>query len=179
MKINFILAAVFLFAMLRLQAQDSSSIRYPFQFNTGMGIPQYGITVYIGGDCFVNNEISIGGEIIGNMLLVMGISGNVNYHFGRMLKIPSRFDVCAGLNADTYGTGLEDKLGGPPKIEHNLFGAQLGCKYYLPDDLTAFYLEFEAANYFCYNQVALVQVGLSFRFRIPKLFPIFPDINNM
>ena len=160
--------------------QDSvrSINKEKFHYNPGIGFPQNGLTICIGLEYFLLNDLSIGGEIIGNISFVAGISGNANYHFSRLLKLPSKFDLYAGLNVSECAVGLEDKSGGPPETGHHFWGGQIGCKYYLLDDLTALFIELEAANRFVYSNVAVVQIGISIKFKIPKLFPVFPDIKN-
>jgi len=116
------------------------------QLNAGFGFSGWGLPLYVGGDMGIHEDITVGFEFsfrsyresfsnVGYNSTILGISGNGNYHFNRILEIPDRFDFYAGLNfgfylwmspADYPGTGAS--LPG--------FGAQVGGRYYLNNRLS-------------------------------------------
>jgi hypothetical protein len=104
------------------------------QLNAGIGLSQYGMPVYVGLDFGVHPDISIGVEgsyrrhtnsnFNANLL---GISGNINYHFNSLLKIKSSdWDIYAGATlgywiwnwdytypgANSSGVGFSGQVGG-------------------------------------------------------------------
>jgi len=107
------------------------------QINAGVGLSSWGIPVYAGFDYGVHPDITLGAEASfrgfnenwrGDRYRhsVIGISGNANYHFNRILKIPSKWDFYAGGNLGFYlwnspngylgnrasGLGLGGQIGG-------------------------------------------------------------------
>jgi outer membrane immunogenic protein len=113
------------------------------QLNAGLGFSNWGLPVYVGVDFGVHPDISVGGEFcfhtfsdrIGNTSYrhsVFGFAVNGNYHFNRLLNIPSKWDFYAGLNIGfnfwsspdaypgTYGSGLG-------------LGLQIGGRYFFND----------------------------------------------
>src|ERR1035437_211226 len=83
------------------------------QLNMGVGLSSWGVPIYVGMDYGIIRNISIGGELSFSSYNedwkgytyhhnVIGISGNGNYHFNSLLKIPSKFDFYAGLNLGCY-----------------------------------------------------------------------------
>jgi outer membrane immunogenic protein len=111
------------------------------QLNAGLGFSNWGLPVYVGLDFGVHPDISVGAEICFHSYNerynnsnwhhnVLGISANGNYHFNRIMNIPSTWDFYAGLNIGfnfwnspdnyhgSYGTGLG-------------LGAQIGGRYFL------------------------------------------------
>lgn len=107
------------------------------QFNAGFGLSNYGLPLYIGADFGVHPDITIGpvvsyrgysdryfGREYNLSLTTIGFNGN--YHFNRILEIPSEFDFYAGLTLSYYiwsspnayrgtlgsGLGLDAQVGG-------------------------------------------------------------------
>lgn len=119
------------------------------QFNAGVGLSGWGIPIYAGMDFGVFKDITVGFE--GSFRYyheswygtdytskIFGFYGNGNYHFNTLLKIPSNFDVYAGLNLGFYiwsspahypgsgtsGLGLDAHVGGRYFFKDN-FGINL------------------------------------------------------
>src|SRR5690606_2698671 len=83
------------------------------QINAGIGLSSCGVPVYLGLDYGVHPDITVGGELsfrsyndkYNNVKFnhsVIGISGNGNYHFNRILEISDSWDFYAGLNLGFY-----------------------------------------------------------------------------
>jgi len=113
------------------------------QFNAGLGLSSWGVPIYIGADYGIHEDITIGGELSFRSYRedyfaaryrhsVIGISGNGNYHFNRLLNIPSEWDFYAGLNLGFYI--LNSSNGYPGSTSSGLgLGAQVGGRYYFND----------------------------------------------
>jgi outer membrane immunogenic protein len=127
------------------------------QFNAGVGLSSWGIPVYAGLDLGVHKDVTIGGEVsyrgyresyLGKKYShsILGISGNANYHFNHVLKIPTTWDFYAGLNIGYYiwnsGAGYPgDGVSGLG------LGGQVGGRYYFTDNV-GINLEFGGGNAF-------------------------------
>jgi outer membrane immunogenic protein len=109
------------------------------QLNGGLGFSGWGVPIYVGLDYGIHSDISIGGELSyrsyhdnwagGYDLSVIGILGNGNYHFNRILKISNPWDFYAGLNIGFYIWNSPSGYGG----NHNSglgLGVQVGGRYY-------------------------------------------------
>jgi len=120
------------------------------QLNGGVGISgsDWGIPVYFGLDYGIARDWTIGGQISfqtneepyhhNNGIYyydnssVIGIGGNGNYHFNRILDIPSNFDFYAGANLTLFIWSYDnhdyhsdnDALG---------LGLQVGGRYFFND----------------------------------------------
>jgi outer membrane immunogenic protein len=130
------------------------------QLNLGVGLSEWGIPIYIGFDHYVSQDITLGGEFsyrnynkyyYWNHVYygsnIMGFSGNANYHFNRVLNIPSNWDFYAGLNLGFYTYGNEPVgYDGPHNSGLNL-GGQIGGRYYLSNKV-GLNLEFGSNNAF-------------------------------
>lgn len=127
------------------------------QLNAGIGLSTWGIPVYVGFDYGAGTDISAGAEVsfrnhynrwAGSRYRhsIIGISGNVNYHFNGILDIPEEIDLYAGLNLGFYVWNSRDNYPG-----NNLsgvgIGAQLGGRYYF-NSKTALNLELGGGNAF-------------------------------
>jgi hypothetical protein len=110
------------------------------QLNAGVGLSSWGIPVYVGFDYGVHPDISIGGEISFRSYnenwadnkynrTLIGISGNGNYHFNNILKIPSQWDFYAGLNLGFYIWNSPSGYEGSHSSGLGI-GAQVGGRYY-------------------------------------------------
>jgi hypothetical protein len=126
------------------------------QLNLGVGLSDWGIPVYIGIDHYINNDVTLGGEFTYRdyrekfntyyYSSIMGFSGNANYHFNRILEIPSNWDFYAGLNLGFYVWNSPDNYPG----NHNSglgLGGQIGGRYYISHKV-ALNLEFGGGNAF-------------------------------
>jgi outer membrane immunogenic protein len=112
-----------------------------FQLNAGLGFSGWGIPVYTGLDYGIHEDISIGGELSyrsyndswsghGYDHSVIGVLGNGNYHFNRILKIPQPWDFYAGLNIGFYIWNSPSDYEGSHSSGLGL-GAQVGGRYYV------------------------------------------------
>jgi outer membrane immunogenic protein len=127
------------------------------QLNLGVGFSGWGVPVYIGLDYGVHNDVTIGGEISFRSYnerwasnhykhSIIGISGNFNYHFNRILNIPPVWDFYAGLNLGFYMWSSPNDYYG----KHNSglgLGAQIGGRYYFSKNI-GLNLEFGGGNAF-------------------------------
>jgi len=110
------------------------------QVNAGVGLSSWGVPVYVGLDYGLIKDVTIGAEasfrsyqdkFIGKKYShsIIGISGNANYHFNRVLKIPSKLDLYAGINIGFYIWNSTDNYPGSHTSGLGL-GAQLGGRYF-------------------------------------------------
>jgi outer membrane immunogenic protein len=127
------------------------------QLNLGVGLSEWGVPFYLGIDYGIDRDITIGGEFSYRSYNenwnnshshhnVMGFSGNGNYHFNRLLEIPQKWDLYAGLNLGFYVWSSPDNYDGDHSTGLGL-GAQIGGRYYLSDKV-GLNLEFGGANAF-------------------------------
>lgn len=127
------------------------------QFNAGVGFSGWGVPLYVGMDFGVHQDITVGGELSfrsysqdlpgGNYKsTIFGISGNGNYHFNRILEIPSNFDFYAGLNLGFYIWNTSNDYPGDGASGLGL-GGQVGGRYFFSDKL-GINLEFGGGNAF-------------------------------
>jgi len=115
------------------------------QLNFGVGFSGYGVPLYFGLDHGIHQDFTLGAELslrtyndnysgVGYNHNILGVSGNGNYHFNTILKIPSNWDFYAGLNIGFYAwTSSSDYPG-----NHNSsvgLGAQVGGRYYFSNKL--------------------------------------------
>lgn len=127
------------------------------QLNFGVGFSDRGIPLYIGLDYGVHPDITLGVEFSYRSYRenwnsadynhrVIGFSGNGNYHFNRLFKIPKKWDLYAGLNIGFYVWSSPNNYFG----DHNSglgLGAQIGGRYYLSERL-GLNIEFGGGNAF-------------------------------
>ena len=140
------------------------------QFNVGLGFAPDVIPIYVGFDYWVHEDISIGGEIgwrksswkeygYSYYETTWNFNFNSNYHFSRILKIPSEFDPYMGLNIGfyyyqdnvdyTYYDSNTSGLG---------LGAQIGFRYYFTETFAAG-IEFTGGT-----RVSNGKIGISIKF---------------
>ncbi|MCE3295231.1 MAG: hypothetical protein K0R65_945 [Crocinitomicaceae bacterium] len=110
------------------------------QLNAGFGMSSWGLPIYVGVDFGVHEDVSLGveasfrsyrdrwGGIYYNHS-VMGFSGNVNYHFNTLLKMPQEFDLYAGLNVGFYIWNSPSNYYGSHTSGLG-YGGQIGFRYY-------------------------------------------------
>ncbi|HRP89478.1 MAG TPA: hypothetical protein PKX92_05520 [Edaphocola sp.] len=119
------------------------------QLNIGLGMSNYGLPVYAGLDFGVGNDITFGLEGSINFWnnykhshsdLGLGINGN--YHFNRILELPQKMDLYAGLNL-----GFRFHLGNYESHDYSGlgFGGQLGFRYFFTNTV-AFQIEANGGN---------------------------------
>jgi hypothetical protein len=134
------------------------------QLNAGVGLSSWGVPVYIGFDYGVHPDISVGGELsyrsyrdkYSNIYYdhsVIGISGNGNYHFNRVLEIPKNWDFYAGLNLGFYIWDSPNDYHGSHTSGLGL-GAQIGGRYFFSNKV-GLNLEFGGGNAFSGGKLGL------------------------
>ncbi len=134
------------------------------QLNGGFGFSGWGIPIYFGFDYGIEEDISIGGEISYRSYgedwggkdyshTVIGISGNGNYHFNRILKISEPWDFYAGLNIGFYIWSSPSGYGGSHNSGLGL-GAQVGGRYYFSKTL-GINLELGGGNAFTSGKIGV------------------------
>jgi outer membrane immunogenic protein len=127
------------------------------QINTGIGFSDKGIPVYFGFDHAIHNNVTLGAEISyrgynekysnGNYKHnIFGVSGNINYHFNTVLKIPSNWDFYAGANIGFFSWSSPDNYNGSNNSGLGL-GGQVGGRYFFSKS-TGVNLEFGGGNAF-------------------------------
>lgn len=127
------------------------------QFNAGVGLSSWGIPVYAGFDFGVHKDITIGAEVSFRTYddrykdyrynhTILGISGNINYHFNSLLNISTKWDFYAGVNVGFYYWDSPKNYYGQHYSGLGL-GAQIGGRYYFTDRL-GINLEFGGGNAF-------------------------------
>lgn len=142
------------------------------QLNAGFGFSSWGLPVYLGLDFGVHEDITLGLEFSYRRYrykykpydynhAVLGFSGNANYHFNRILSLPEKLDLYAGINIgfyhwiydpDYYGYDYGSKTSGLG------LGGQLGIRYFFTDKL-AINLEGGGGNAFSGGKL-----GITFKF---------------
>lgn len=134
------------------------------QFNAGLGFSSWGLPIYLGMDFGVHQDITLGGELSFRSYnekyfnhsyshTIIGISGNGNYHFNRILKIPSEWDFYAGLNVGFYiWSSSSDYHGG--NASGLGLGGQIGGRYYFSKKL-GLNIEFGGGNAFSGGKIGI------------------------
>lgn len=114
------------------------------QLNAGIGLSGWGVPVYVGLDFGIHKDVSFGMEgsfrsfnqnYTGSRYnsTIVGLSGNVNYHFNRILDIPKIWDFYAGLNLGYYFWSAPSDYPGTGSSGPGL-GAQIGGRYYFSNN---------------------------------------------
>ncbi len=161
-----ILALALLVGVIAIFAQNPLAVGQT-QFNAGLGFSNWGVPVYLGLDYGAGRDVSVGGEVSFNSYResyhdnrynhsIIGISGNVNYHFNRVLNIPSNWDFYAGLNLGYYVWQSPNDYPGDYKNGIGL-GGQIGGRYYFTDTI-GFNLQFGGSSAYSGGKF-----GLSFK----------------
>lgn len=128
------------------------------QLNFGVGLSGWGVPLYIGLDHGIGSDFSIGGELSYRDFRdnwkdhyynsgILGISGNINYHFNRIMEIPSNWDFYAGLNLGYYSWNSPDNYYDDRSRSGFGLGGQIGGRYYLSNKV-GLNLEFGSGNAF-------------------------------
>ncbi|MFY8021667.1 MAG: outer membrane beta-barrel protein [Bacteroidia bacterium] len=115
------------------------------QVNLGLGLSGWGVPFYVGIDYSAHKDITLGAEFSYRSYRenwknayynhrITGFSGNANYHFNSLLKIPRNWDLYAGLNIGFYSWNSDKAYPGSYNSGLGL-GAQLGGRYYLNNKL--------------------------------------------
>lgn len=120
------------------------------QINFGLGLAESSVPVYFGMDFGIGNDFSLGFETSYRNRVdyynVWGVSGNMNYHFNRILNIPRNFDFYAGANLGAYLYDYADQYHGNDMSALGL-GIQVGGRYYFTPAF-GINLEFGGGNAF-------------------------------
>ena len=166
MKRWFIVLVVMMYVTASAVAQ-SPVAKGKAQFNAGIGLSAWHVPVYAGFDIGVHRDITVGGELSFNSYgyywpheeyyhSIIGISGNGNYHFNSLLKIPSRWDLYAGLNLGFFVWNSPERYNYSHSSGIGL-GGQIGGRYYFTPKF-GINLEFGGGNAFSGGKF-----GVSFR----------------
>jgi hypothetical protein len=134
------------------------------QFNAGVGLSSWGIPLYVGFDYGAGRDITVGGELSFRNYnenwrnrrynhSVIGIASNANYHFNRILNIPSEWNFYAGLNLGFFIWNSPDGYGGSRTSGLGL-GGQVGGRYYFTNRL-GINLELGGGNAFSGGKVGI------------------------
>lgn len=127
------------------------------QLNAGVGLSSWGIPIYVGFDYGAGKDVSVGGEVSFRSYHddwknkrynhgIIGISGNVNFHFNSAFRIPRNWDFYAGLNLGFYMWNSDSGYEGDHVSGIGL-GAQVGGRYYFSNSFGV-NLEFGGGNAF-------------------------------
>lgn len=127
MKKTSILLAFVLTSLLTFAQGAAPLSKGEKQLNFGLGFGN-GIPAYIGADFAVHDDITVGPEISVNLdgMNYMTFAGRGDYHWNRLIGIPSNWDFYTGMNLgfalgfNGYGSDLS-------------LGAQIGGRYYWTD----------------------------------------------
>ena len=134
------------------------------QLNLGVGFSEYTVPFYIGFDHCVAKDLTLGAEASYRAYnehwkddyydhSILGFSGNLNYHFNSILRMPSRWDLYAGANIGFYVWNTPNGYRGNHSSGLGV-GAQIGARYYFSDRL-GINLEFGGANAFSGGKIGL------------------------
>ena len=151
----------FAFVMgLSIQSQAQAPLQIgENQLNVGIGTSSWGLPLYVGLDHGIHEDISVGGELsyrnynysshdYKTKISIVGILANGNYHFNRILNLPSQWNLYAGLNAGFYLWNYSSNDGSSLTFSENQgtgirIGTQLGVRYFVND---TWGLHFEAGR---------------------------------
>lgn len=118
------------------------------QLNGGVGVSDWGgVPVYFGVDYGIARDWTIGGQLsfqtddepyhhndiyYDGDSSAIGIGANGNYHFNRILNMPSKFDFYAGANVTGYIWNYDNKDYHPGYDTLNV-GVQVGGRVFFND----------------------------------------------
>ena len=123
-KIALLVGLVFIAATMFAQYGAAPLTKGQKQLNFGLGSSNHGIPAYIGMDFAVHNDITVGPVVKVRIDddISFGLLGRGDYHFNRIIGIPSNFDFYAGASVGFF-SGNEDAGG----ID---IGIQVGGRWY-------------------------------------------------
>jgi len=95
------------------------------QLNFGLGASDKGLPVYVGMDFSIHNDVTVGPVVkfLFDDEVRFGALARVDYHWNKLLEIPSNWDFYLGANV-SFLTGDE--------LETD-FGLQIGGRWYWSD----------------------------------------------
>ena len=168
-----ILACASLFFAVATASAQGTLEKNKAQINAGIGISNWGVPVFEGVDYGIARDFTIGAEasyrskkeslyIYEWKHSVFSIAANGNYHFNRILKLPSAFDLYAGLSVGYYH--WTHKYSGDVDFAYNgnyasglgLY-AQIGGRYFFTKN---FGINLEAGG----GNVAGGKLGITYKF---------------
>ena len=169
-----ILACASLFFAVATASAQGTLEENNVQINAGVGISSWGIPVVVGVDYGVAKDFTIGAELsyrskkesysyLGEYRhTVFGIAANGNYHFNRILRLPSEFDLYAGLSLGYYHWTTKYVGEGSYEYSGNVFSpfgisAQIGGRYFFTKNLG---INLEAGG----GNVAGGKLGITYKF---------------
>ena len=135
------------------------------QLNAGFGFSGWGVPIYVGADFGVGNDFTLGIE--GSFRsysdnwgssTVFGFLGNANYHFNRIMSIPSNWDFYGGLNLGFYSWSYPYNYNGTRYSGLGL-GLQIGGRYFFTNKF-GINLEFDGGN-----TISGGKIGITYRFK--------------
>lgn len=115
------------------------------QLNAGLGLSGWGVPVYVGLDFGVARDFTLGGQLSFQTdddnydgykykSSAIGIGANGNYHFNRILNMPSKFNFYAGASLTYYIWDYDDHYNdGHPDNTSLGLGLQVGGRYFFTD----------------------------------------------
>ena len=110
------------------------------QFNAGFGTSGWGTPVYAGLDYGIATDITIGAEgsyrsynQTGFKSSIIGLQVNGNYHFNKILSIPSKWDFYAGASANYYIWNTDSAYELLAEDSGFGIGFQLGGRYFFSE----------------------------------------------
>ena len=121
-RIKLLIALIFISGSIYAQSGEAPLSKGDRQLNFGLGFSSHGLPVYAGMDFAFHNDWTAGPVI----KLVMdndfgfGLLGRVDYHWNRLIGIPSNWDFYLGANVGVLSQDGFDVAG----------GLQLGGRYY-------------------------------------------------
>jgi outer membrane immunogenic protein len=119
------------------------------QLNAGLGLSGWGVPVYFGLDYGIAKDFTLGGQLSFQTdndpynynnnsydynSTAIGIGANGNYHFNRILNMPSKFNFYAGASLTYYIWNYDDYNNNPHPDNTSLgLGLQVGGRYFFTD----------------------------------------------
>ena len=168
-----ILACASLFFAVATASAQGTLEQNGVQINAGVGVSSWGIPVVVGVDYGVARDFTIGAEAsyrskkeswYGGEWKHTGfsISANGNYHFNRILRLPSEFDLYAGLSVGyfhwthKYNGDVDYVYNGSYASGLGLY-AQIGGRYFFTKN---FGINLEAGG----GNVSGGKIGITYKF---------------
>ena len=168
-----ILACASLFFAVATASAQGTLEQNGVQINAGVGVSSWGIPVVVGVDYGVARDFTIGAEAsyrskkeswYGGEWKHTGfsISANGNYHFNRILKLPSAFDLYAGLSVGYFNWNTKYSGDGDYIYSGNYASglglyAQIGGRYFFTKN---FGINLEAGG----GNVSGGKIGITYKF---------------
>lgn len=143
MKRILVIAGLF-FAVITASAQGTLD-EGRLQLNAGLGFSTWGVPIHVGLDYGVAQDFTIGGKVsfssyTQNLVgykythTIIGIIADGNYHFNRILELPSEFDLYAGLSLGYYNFSTSGEYAYSGNLASGMgFYAQIGGRYFFDD----------------------------------------------